>query len=94
MPKRIEDAKKDYYKELKKNVKVARELAYGEREPTRAEKSNPPKTEVELREQRLKKELKWKEDLEGWEVLNGGVTWDDKFDGVLQVFEQPSQTYD
>lgn len=94
LPKRIEDAKKDYYKELKKNVKVARELAYGEREPTRAEKSNPPKTEVELREQRLKKELKWKEDLEGWEVLNGGVTWDDKFDGVLQVFEQPSQTYD
>jgi mitochondrial import inner membrane translocase subunit TIM54 len=94
LPKRIEDAKKDYYKDLKKNVKIARELAYGEREPTRAEKSHPPMTEVELRAQRLKKELKWKDDLEGWEILNGEVTWDDKFDGVLQIFDQGARSYE
>jgi import inner membrane translocase subunit TIM54 len=94
LPNRIEDAKKEYYKDLKKNIKVARELAYGEREPTRAEKSHPPKTEVELRAQRLKKELKWMDDLEGWQILNGDVTWDDKFDGVLQIFDQGAQSYE
>ncbi|CAG7849237.1 Mitochondrial import inner membrane translocase subunit TIM54 [Serendipita indica DSM 11827] len=89
LPKRIEDAKKEYYKELPAKVKVARELAYGEREPTRSEKANPPATEVELRSQRLKKELKWKEDLEGWQVLRDDVHWDDRFEGVLEVYMAP-----
>ncbi|KAG8786069.1 mitochondrial import inner membrane translocase subunit tim54 [Serendipita sp. 397] len=92
LPKRTETAKTDYYKELKDKIKVARELAYGEREPTRAERSNPPMTEVELRGQRLKKELKWKDDLEGWEVLSGEVVWDDKFEGALEVFVAPTHS--
>jgi len=92
--KRTNESKETYYKDLKKDVKIARELAYGEREPTRAEMSYPPKTEVELREQRLKKELKWKEDLEGWEILRGDVRWDDRFDGILSVFEEPRDRVD
>lgn len=91
LPKRIKESKESYYKDLTKDVKIARELAYGEREPTRAERSHPPKTEVELRTQRLKKELKWKEDLEGWEVLRGDVCWDERFEGVLSVFVDPQE---
>ncbi|KAG8805443.1 mitochondrial import inner membrane translocase subunit tim54 [Serendipita sp. 399] len=93
LPKRIEKAKTEYYKELKDKIKVARELAYGEREPTRAERANPPMTEVELRNQRLKKELKWKEDLEGWEILRRDVVWDDRFEGALEVFVAPTETH-
>jgi mitochondrial import inner membrane translocase subunit TIM54 len=89
LPQRTKESNDNYYKDLKKDIKIARELAYGEREPTRAEKSHPPKTEVELRTQRLKKELKWKEDLEGWEVLRGDIRWDERLDGVLTVFEEP-----
>lgn len=92
LPKRIEKAKEEYYKELKQKIKVARELAYGEREPTRAEKTHPPMTEVELRAQRLKKELKWKEDLEGWEILNGPVSWDERFEGKLHIFNRPLES--
>jgi import inner membrane translocase subunit TIM54 len=92
LPKRIADAKKEYYKGLQKRVKTARELAYGEREPTRAERANPPMTEVEIRAERLKKEVKWKEDLSGWEVLRNDVQWDDRFEGVLQVYIDPEPT--
>jgi mitochondrial import inner membrane translocase subunit TIM54 len=89
LPKRITKARDEYYKELKDKIKVARELAYGEREPTRSERANPPMSEVELRNERLKKEMKWKEDLEGWEVLGGNVPWDERFDGNLRVFTEP-----
>jgi import inner membrane translocase subunit TIM54 len=94
LPERIKESKENYYKDLKKDIKIARELAYGERQPTRAEKSHPPKTEVELRTQRLKKELKWKEDLEGWRVLRGDVRWDERWDGVLTIFEEPIDRVD
>ncbi|PVG04098.1 hypothetical protein CPB86DRAFT_803660 [Serendipita vermifera] len=89
LPKRIAKSKDQYYKELKDKIKTARELAYGEREPTRSEKANPPMSEVELRNERLKKEMKWKEDLEGWEVLKGQVPWDERFEGNLRVFVEP-----
>jgi import inner membrane translocase subunit TIM54 len=94
LPERTKESKDNYYKDLKKDIKIARELAYGEREPTRAERSHPPKTEVELRTQRLKKEIKWKEDLEGWEILRGGIRWEERLDGVLTVFEEPGDHAD
>lgn len=93
LPKRITDAKTEYYKDLQKKIKTSRELAYGEREPTRAERANPPMTEVELRAERLKKEVKWKEDLSGWEVFRQDVQWDDRFEGVLQVYTDPEPTF-
>jgi import inner membrane translocase subunit TIM54 len=89
VPRRIEQAREEYYKEVTKKLKVARELARREREPTKAEMTNPPPTEVELRAERMKKELKWTSDLEGWEVLQKPVAWDERFRTAIQVFDDP-----
>jgi mitochondrial import inner membrane translocase subunit TIM54 len=43
-PAEIEKARKEYYNALPKKLKVARELARGEREPTKEEVNNPPPT--------------------------------------------------
>lgn len=88
LPKNIEKAKAEYHKEVAVKLQAARELARGERDPTKAEKRNPPPTEVELRTERMKKELKWSADLEGWEILKKPVTWDERFT-VLATFDDP-----
>ncbi|KAF8330084.1 inner membrane protein import complex subunit Tim54-domain-containing protein, partial [Cantharellus anzutake] len=77
---------------LLRKLEVTRSLARGEREPTKDEKAYPPPTEVELRAERLKKELRWREDEKAYQWLRHGmgVTWDDRFNGIFGVFRNPS----
>lgn len=88
----IQKAREAYYAELPKKLEVARALARGTREPTKDEQAYPPPTEVELRAERLKKELRWRTDEAGWEIVKPDtpVAWDDRFTNVLRVFVEPS----
>ncbi|KAH7911399.1 inner membrane protein import complex subunit Tim54-domain-containing protein [Hygrophoropsis aurantiaca] len=95
-PEEIEKARKGYYDSLPAKLEVARALARGTREPTKEETNNPPPTEVELRAERLKKELRWRGDLAGWDIVKPGqlVPWDDRFTDTLRVFDDPSLSID
>ena len=88
----IEKARKEYYNALPAKLKTARELARGEREPTKDETNYPPKTEVELRGERMEKEKRWRGDAAGWEVVRNGkkAEWDERF-GEIRVFVDPSE---
>ncbi|KAK4053121.1 mitochondrial import inner membrane translocase subunit tim54 [Microbotryomycetes sp. JL201] len=82
MPKNWEYYRRQYYKdELAPKLKTARELASGAREPTKNETKYPPKTENELRQERLDKELRWRREQEGWAVVRSGsgVAWNEKW---------------
>ena len=85
----IASSRKSYYKTLPERIATARQLARGEREPTKEEERTPPPSEVELRAERLNKELKWRGEVEGWKIVGpgSGVSWDERFRGVLRVFE-------
>lgn len=92
-PKVISKARESYYTELGDKIALARTLAREEREPTKDEVAYPPKTEVELRAQRLAKEKKWREEEEAFTFVKAGegVQWDERFEGgVLRVFREPS----
>jgi import inner membrane translocase subunit TIM54 len=87
----IEKARNKYLKELPTRLKVARDLARGVREPTKDEWNNPPSTEVELRAERMRKEVRWRKDKEGWDIVrpDSETSWDERFDGALSVFVDP-----
>ncbi|KAN0065222.1 mitochondrial import inner membrane translocase subunit tim54 [Thecaphora frezii] len=91
--KNIEEAKESYYKALPQKLKDARDLARGVREPSRLEKNDPPKTEMELREQRLKKEIGWRNNLMGFDIIRPekGVEWDERWRGSLRVLQIPDE---
>ncbi|KAG6851271.1 hypothetical protein H0H93_011707 [Arthromyces matolae] len=84
----IEDARHKYYEQLPKRLATARELARGTREATKEEIDNPPPTEVELRAERIKKELRWRGDLAGWDIVKPQqkVVWDSRFSDALRIF--------
>ncbi|KAG8854081.1 mitochondrial import inner membrane translocase subunit tim54 [Tulasnella sp. 330] len=86
-PETIAKARKSYYEALPKKLETARALARREREPTKDEVKFPPPTEVHLRAERLKKEKKWRDELDGFEILNKqkGVSWDDRMKSALAV---------
>ncbi|THH28504.1 hypothetical protein EUX98_g5687 [Antrodiella citrinella] len=88
----IEKARTSYYKELPARLETARALARRIREPTKDEVKFPPLTEVELRAERLKKELRWRNDVAGWDVIKPEteVAWDERFRDVLKVFIKPT----
>ncbi|KIP12315.1 hypothetical protein PHLGIDRAFT_27443 [Phlebiopsis gigantea 11061_1 CR5-6] len=88
----IQKAREAYYAELPKKLDTARALARGTREPTKDEQSYPPPTEVELRAERMKKELRWRSDEAGWDIVkpDAPVAWDERFRNVLHVFVTPS----
>ncbi|KAI0780633.1 mitochondrial import inner membrane translocase subunit Tim54 [Trametes elegans] len=88
----IESARKEYYTSLAKKLETARALARGTREPTKEETENPPPTEVELRAERMKKELRWTSDEEGWNIVrpDKDVQWDERFRNKLRVYVDPS----
>ncbi|KAG6833677.1 hypothetical protein H0H87_002873 [Tephrocybe sp. NHM501043] len=88
IPADIEKARATYYKDLPGRLATARELARGLREPTKEEVNNPPPSEVELSAERMKKELRWRRDVDGWELIKPQqhVVWDDRFRGVLRIF--------
>ncbi|GAA5989080.1 hypothetical protein JCM10908_001150 [Rhodotorula pacifica] len=92
LPKGHEYLRRTYYNdELPPKLKTARELARGEREPTKAEVNYPPKIESELRKERLDKELRWRRELEGWAVqrAGSGMSWQDGWEDKLSVIEVP-----
>lgn len=91
IPKNIEEARKKYYDALPAKLEIARSLARGTREPTKEEAAHPPPTEVELRDERMKKEQRWRGDLIGWDIVKPSqpVTWDERFRYALRVFMDP-----
>lgn len=88
----IEKYREKYYKELPAKLETARALARRTRELTKDEEAHPPPTEVELRAERMKKELRWRGDAAGWELVKPktGVAWDDRFAPVMRVFDEPT----
>ncbi|KAG6907420.1 hypothetical protein DXG01_008992 [Tephrocybe rancida] len=87
IPSDIEKTREKYYKDLPARLAVARELARGLREPTKEEVNNPPPTEVELSAERMKKELRWRRDVAGWNIVKPEerVIWDDRFQDALRI---------
>ena len=83
----IEKWRKSYYEELRKELKASREIARGIREPTKAEKRDMPKSEIELRGQRFDKEEQWRNSEHGFKILDpaAGVEWDESWRGSLRV---------
>ena len=90
----VDKIRTGYYKTLPDKLKTARDLARGNREPTKDEINYPPPTEVELRAERLKKELRWRTDVAGWDIIKPEtpLTFNERFNGALQVFVDPSGT--
>jgi mitochondrial import inner membrane translocase subunit TIM54 len=93
IPVEIESARTSYYKNLADKLATARALARRDREPTKDELQNPPPTEVELRSERIKKEMRWRSDLEGWDIVKpeNQTKWDERLRGVLKVFMDPPE---
>lgn len=93
LPERLQKARDDYYPELATRLQSVRDLASGARELTKEEaKSDKPlTTEDDLKKERLKKELRWKGMVEGWEIVRPEreVTWRDGWEGWLRVFKTP-----
>ncbi|THG99978.1 hypothetical protein EW026_g2489 [Hermanssonia centrifuga] len=81
----IEKVRQSYYNELAKKLEIARDLARGTREPTKDEISYPPPTEVELRSERLKKELRWHSDEAGWNIVKPDSSVDAAFQAQAQT---------
>jgi len=92
IPHDINKARKQYYEELPKKLETARALAHGIREPTPEEQSNPPPTEVELRQERVNKERRWRNDLAGWNIVkpSSPAAWNHRFSFAIQIFTAPS----
>lgn len=90
-PSETEKARKTYYDALPAKLATARALARGTRAPTKDEDKHPPPTEVELRAERLKKEMRWRGDEAGWDIVkpNQPVEFDERFADNLQVFDEP-----
>jgi mitochondrial import inner membrane translocase subunit TIM54 len=90
-PSEVEKARKTYYTELSKKLETARALARRTREPTKDELANPPPTEQELRQERMKKEQRWRADMKGWSIIkpDAEVEWDERFRDALSVFADP-----
>ena len=91
-----EKARKKYYENLAPQLNTARQLARGTREPTKAELDNPPPTEVELRAERFKKERRWRDDMEGWDIIkpSSSVRWDERYRSALRIFTTPNDEDD
>ena len=90
IPEDIEKARKKYYDSLPAKLETARAISRGTQEMPKDERDYPP-TEVELRAERMKKEKRWRNDLEGWEIVKPeqDVTWDERFTNALRVFVDP-----
>lgn len=92
-PTRIAKLRETYYSTLKTRLETARELASGTRERTKDEEAKPPMTEDELKAERLKKELRWRNEEEGYEIVKkgSGVAWDARWKGWLKVYTAPEE---
>ncbi|KAJ3508987.1 hypothetical protein NMY22_g16441 [Coprinellus aureogranulatus] len=91
IPEEVEQARKEYYEKLPARLATARALSRGSRAWTKEEMENPPPTEVELRAERMKRELEWRYNVAGWNRVKAGtpVEWDERFRDALRVFSKP-----
>ncbi|KAJ9111697.1 hypothetical protein QFC19_001057 [Naganishia cerealis] len=91
VPSRIQKLRDAYYASLRDRLQAARDLAAGVREPTKDEVAKPPLKEEELKAERLKKEIRWRNEEEGYEIVKKGtpVTWMDRWSGWLKVYTEP-----
>lgn len=89
-PEHIVAARTAYYKELRENLRRAREIARGEREPTKAEERTPYKSETEYREERFKHEKDWRNLEMGYEIIkpNTNVAWDPALAPSIRLFSK------
>ncbi|KAF9265701.1 mitochondrial import inner membrane translocase subunit TIM54 [Marasmius fiardii PR-910] len=96
MHEEIEKERKKYYEALPAKLETARALARGLREPTKEEMESPPKTEVELRAERMKKEKRWRADAKGWDIVkpDNEVSYDERFNDALKMFVDPVEDAD
>lgn len=85
---KIAKEREEYYKTMPKELATARALSRGEREPTKEETKHPPKTEVQLRQERFDKEKRWRAEEKAFEVIKRGspVFWKDEWRGSLRVY--------
>ncbi|CAO1628628.1 unnamed protein product [Jaminaea pallidilutea] len=88
-PQYLADERESYYKDLVTRLNDTRTLVRGQREPTKAEKNDPPKSESALKEERFRKERSWRAEEQGWSILDvaSGVAWSDAFRGSLRVID-------
>jgi len=97
LPNRFEKARGEYYTSLKDRLLSARSFESGERAMTPEEEKStkPPVTEDDLREERKKKELRWRGMEEGYEIVRPEteVTWDEKWRGWLKVFDGDGEVH-
>lgn len=91
LPTRIQKLRDTYYADLRTRLQTARDLAAGVREPTKDEVAKPPLKEDELKAERLKKEIRWRNEEEGYEIVKKGspVTWMTRWNGWLKVYTEP-----
>lgn len=91
LPARIQKLRDTYYADLRTRLQTARDLAAGVREATKDEVAKPPLKEDELKAERLKKEIRWRNEEEGYEIVKKGspVTWMTRWNGWLKVYTQP-----
>lgn len=87
-PSNTSKARDTYYADLAGRIKTARELASGARDPTPDETTKPPANEQQLREERLKKEVRWRNQEDGWEMIKPGSrpAWDKEWAGWVKVY--------
>lgn len=87
---KIEKERETFYSRLPGRLKTARELARGEREPTKAEQREPPPSEIELREERFNKEKDWRDLEMGYDIITPthGVEWNERWAPSLRVFRE------
>ncbi|TYJ58635.1 hypothetical protein B9479_000471 [Cryptococcus floricola] len=90
---RMQKARDDYYGELTKRVQDARAYEMGEREMTDEEKKANKVTKIaDLKEERVKRELRWMGNEEGWDIVKPDTpaTWRDNWEGWLKVYDLPA----
>ncbi|KAH8917382.1 hypothetical protein BT69DRAFT_1286721 [Atractiella rhizophila] len=92
-PSQIHVARTEYYeKTLPPLLRTTRELSRHLREPTKQEVKYPPKSEAELRQQRVDNERRWRNELEGWAIVRrgSGIAWTDGME-VLNTFRHSTE---
>jgi import inner membrane translocase subunit TIM54 len=64
-------------------------LEAGEIEPTKDQTANPPPTEQEMHDERIRKEKTWRREEQGFRLVRpgSGMTWHEAFQGALRIYE-------
>lgn len=93
LPRAIAKQREAFYSELARKLKDTRALVCGLREPTKAEKNDPPASESELKTERLHREKIWRVAEMGFNILrpDRGVAWSEAFRSSLRVLPVDAQ---